>query len=78
METYSRIGLVRSYGYLQSYWTSTKRWKLTVVLDLYEAMFAIFQKSQDAIDDEECDEYMAKYGPNGSTSPLGSSVVFQH
>ncbi len=33
METYSRIGLVRSYGNLQSYWTSTKLWKLTVVLD---------------------------------------------
>ncbi len=38
METYSRIGLVRSYGNLQSYWTSTKLWKLTVVLAYYEAM----------------------------------------
>ncbi len=38
METYSRIGLLRSYGNLQSYWTTTKLWKLTVVLDYYEAM----------------------------------------
>ncbi len=38
VETYSRIGLVRRYGNLQSYWTSTKLWKLTVVLDYYEAM----------------------------------------
>ncbi len=36
--TYSRIGLLRSYGNLQSYWTTTKLWKLTVVLDYYEAM----------------------------------------
>jgi hypothetical protein len=33
METYSRIGLLRSYGNLQSYWTTTKLWKLTVVLN---------------------------------------------
>ncbi len=38
METYSRIGLIRSYGNLQSYWTNTKLSKLTVVLDYYEAM----------------------------------------
>ena len=38
METYSRIGLLRSYGNLQSYWTTMKLWKLTVVLDYYEAM----------------------------------------
>jgi hypothetical protein len=51
MESYSRIGLLRSYGNLQSYWTTTKLfvnlqsywttaklWKLTVVLDHYEAM----------------------------------------
>jgi hypothetical protein len=38
METYSRIGLLRSYGNLQSYWTTTKLWKLTVVLDYQEAM----------------------------------------
>jgi hypothetical protein len=38
METYSRIGLLRSYGNLQSYWTTTKLWKLTVVLNYYEAM----------------------------------------
>jgi hypothetical protein len=51
METYSRIGLIRSHGNLQSYWTSTKLYgnlqsywtttklcKLTVVLDYYEAM----------------------------------------
>jgi hypothetical protein len=38
METYSRSGLVRSYGNLQSYWTTTKLWKLTVVVDYYEAM----------------------------------------
>jgi hypothetical protein len=37
-ETYSRIGLRRSYGNLQSYWTTTKLWKLRVVLDYYEAM----------------------------------------
>ncbi len=35
METYSRIGLLRSYGNLQSYWTTTKLRKLTVVLDYY-------------------------------------------
>ncbi len=35
METYSRIGLLRSHGNLQSYWTTTTLWKLTVVLDLY-------------------------------------------
>ncbi len=33
LETYSRIGLVRGYGNLHSYWTSTKLRKLTVVLD---------------------------------------------
>ena len=33
METYSRIGLLRSYGTLQSYWATTKLWNLTVVLD---------------------------------------------
>ncbi len=38
IETYSRIGLLESYGNIQSYWTSTKLWKLTVVLDNYEAM----------------------------------------
>ena len=38
METYSRIGLLRSYGNLRSYWTTTKLCKLTVVLDYYEAM----------------------------------------
>jgi hypothetical protein len=32
VETYSRIGLLRSYENLQSYWTITKLWKLTVVL----------------------------------------------
>ncbi len=36
-EPYSRIGLLRSYGTLQSYWTTTKLSKLTVVLDYYEA-----------------------------------------
>ncbi len=38
IETYSRIGPQRSYGNLQSYWTTTKLWKLTVVLDYCEAM----------------------------------------
>ncbi len=33
METYSRIGLLRIYGNLQSYWTTANLWKLTVVLD---------------------------------------------
>ncbi len=37
-ETYSRIELLRSYGNLQSYWTTAKLWKLTVVLDYCEAM----------------------------------------
>ena len=37
-ETYSRIGLLRSYGNLQSYWTNAKLWKLIVVLDYYEAL----------------------------------------
>ncbi len=36
--TYSRIVLPRSHGNLQSYWTTTKVWKLTVVFDYYEAM----------------------------------------
>jgi hypothetical protein len=35
METYGRIELLRSYGNLQSYWTTAKLWKLTVVLDYY-------------------------------------------
>ncbi len=35
--TYSRIGLLRSYGNLQSYWTTTKLRELTVVLDYQEA-----------------------------------------
>ncbi len=38
LETYSRIRLLRSYGNLQSYWTTAKLWKLTVVLDYPEAM----------------------------------------
>ncbi len=38
IETYSRIGLLRSYGNLLSYWTTARLWKLTVVLDYYEAM----------------------------------------
>jgi hypothetical protein len=38
METYCHIGLLRSYGNLQSYWNTAKLWKLTVVLDYYEAM----------------------------------------
>jgi hypothetical protein len=38
METYSRIGLLRGYAKLQSFWTTTRLWKLTVVLDYYEAM----------------------------------------
>ncbi len=38
LETYSRIGLVGSHGNLQSYWTSTKLWKYTVVLSRYEAL----------------------------------------
>ncbi len=37
METNSSIGLLRRYGNLQSYWTTTKLWKLTVLLDYYEA-----------------------------------------
>ncbi len=36
METYSRIGLLRSLGNLQSYWTTSKLF--TVVLDYREAM----------------------------------------
>ncbi len=38
LETYSGIGLLRSYANLESYWTTTKLCKLTVVLDFYEAM----------------------------------------
>jgi hypothetical protein len=38
MGTYSRIGPLVSYRNLQSYWTTTKLWKLTVVLGYYEAM----------------------------------------
>ncbi len=37
-ETYSCIGLLRSYENLRSYWTTTKLWKNTVVLDYYEAI----------------------------------------
>ena len=33
METCGRFGLLRSYGNLQSYWTTTRPWKLTVVLN---------------------------------------------
>jgi hypothetical protein len=39
METYSRIGLLRSYGNLRSYWTTTKLWKLTVVLNYHGPIF---------------------------------------
>jgi hypothetical protein len=38
METYSRIGLLRSHENLRSYWTTTKLRKPTLVLDCYEAM----------------------------------------
>ncbi len=38
VETCSRIGLLQGYGNLQSYWTTTKLWKLTVVLDYYKAI----------------------------------------
>jgi hypothetical protein len=38
LETYSRIGLLRSYGNIQSYWATTKLWRHTVVLGYYEAM----------------------------------------
>jgi hypothetical protein len=38
METYSRIRLLRSHGNLQSYWATTKLWKLAVVLEHYEAI----------------------------------------
>jgi hypothetical protein len=38
LETYGRIGLLRSYENLQSYWTTSKLWKLTVVLDYFEAI----------------------------------------
>ena len=38
METYSRIGLLRSYVNLQSYWTTATLCKLTVVLNYYKAM----------------------------------------
>ena len=37
VETYSRIVLPRSYGNLQSYWTTTKLCKLSDVLNYYEA-----------------------------------------
>jgi hypothetical protein len=37
-ETYSRIGLLLRDGNLQSYWTTTKLLKLTVVLVYYETM----------------------------------------
>jgi hypothetical protein len=42
METYSRIGLLRSYGNLQSYWTTTKLWKLTVVFRSFEDVESVF------------------------------------
>ncbi len=38
METYSRIGLLKCHGNLQSYWTNGMPWKLTVVLDYSDAM----------------------------------------
>jgi hypothetical protein len=41
VETCSRIGLLRSYGNLWSYWTTTELWKLTVVLDYYEHIVEI-------------------------------------
>ncbi len=37
-ETYGRIGLLRGYGNLRSYWTTTRLWKLTVVLYYYGAI----------------------------------------
>ncbi len=38
METYSRIGLLRGDGNLQSYWTTTRRWKIRVVLGYRNAL----------------------------------------
>ena len=38
METYGRIGLLRSCGNLQSYWTTAKLYIHTVVWGCYEAM----------------------------------------
>ncbi len=52
VETYSRIGLLRSYRNLQSYWTTKKLWKLTVVLDYYEAM-----ETYSRIGDEPCNQH---------------------
>ncbi len=37
-ETYSRIGLLRSYGNLQPYWTTTNLMEVTVVLYCCEAI----------------------------------------
>ncbi len=52
VETYSRIGLLRSYRNLQSYWTTKKLWELTVVLDYYEAM-----ETYSRIGDEPCNQH---------------------
>jgi hypothetical protein len=35
---FSRIGLLECHGNLQSYWTTVMPWKLTVVLDYWNAM----------------------------------------
>ena len=45
-ETYSRIGLLRSYGNLQSYWTTKKLWRLTAI-NLYKNSGTSFAKSKD-------------------------------
>ncbi len=55
---YSRIGLLRSYGNLQSYWTTTKVWKLTVVLDYYEA-----KETYSRIGLKRCQGNLQSYSP---------------
>ncbi len=44
METHGRIEILRSYGNLQSFWTSTNLWKLTVVLDFEKNNFMKLQR----------------------------------
>ncbi len=90
METYSRIGLLRSYGNLQSYWTTTKLWKLAVVLDYCNAigmgvivMFGaiLYMTGKAAKTDNNFSEgnnfsiFSPRFECNFPSSPLVSSVI---
>ncbi len=71
-KTYSRIGLLRSYGNWQSYWTTTKLWKLTVVLEYYSRIYFILDALKQ-LSKSGSSEYL--YSLRCKTDTLVSSVV---